>query len=134
MRIKDARKAAGYTQESIVHQINDTMKCTLRNYQNIEYGVVLPNVTLALLISHLCGVDPREVDEWKYSIQRADAQKMAIEFPKSNFSRQKVHSIRKKTTDEGSKSSLVVFVLYEYNVLILINSPVAVAQAHTVAL
>lgn len=51
------------------------MKCTLRNYQNIEYGVVLPNVTLALLISHLCGVDPREVDEWKYSIQRADAQK-----------------------------------------------------------
>lgn len=75
MRIKDARKAAGYTQESIVHQINDTMKCTLRNYQNIEYGVVLPNVTLALLISHLFGVDPREIDEWKYSNQRADTQK-----------------------------------------------------------
>lgn len=66
MRIKEAREAAGYTQESIVRVINNTMKCSLRNYQNIEYGVVIPSVTLALLISHLFGVDPREVDEWKY--------------------------------------------------------------------
>lgn len=117
MRIKDARKAAGYTQESIVHQINDTMKCTLRNYQNIEYGVVLPNVTLALLISHLCGIDPREVDEWKYSNQRADAQKMAIEFP---WQSAKNHRIR------DSPSTVVFPYLYQYNALILINSPVAV--------
>ncbi|SEP33525.1 helix-turn-helix transcriptional regulator [Paenibacillus sp. OK076] len=66
MRIKEAREAAGYTQESIVHVINNTMKCSLRNYQNIEYGVVIPSVTLALLIGHLLGVDPREVDEWKF--------------------------------------------------------------------
>lgn len=67
MKIKDAREAAGFTQESIVHTIiNNKMKCSLRNYQNIEYGIVIPNVTLALLISHLINVDPREVDEWKY--------------------------------------------------------------------
>ncbi|WP_337035811.1 helix-turn-helix transcriptional regulator [Paenibacillus illinoisensis] len=72
MRIKDAREAAGYTQESIVHTINYTMKCTLRNYQNIEYGVVIPNVTLALLISHLYKIDPREVDEWKYPEERSN--------------------------------------------------------------
>ncbi|WP_325175651.1 XRE family transcriptional regulator [Paenibacillus sonchi] len=52
--------------------INNTMKCTLRNYQNIEYGVVIPNVTLALLISHLYKIDPREVDEWKYPDKRTN--------------------------------------------------------------
>jgi DNA-binding XRE family transcriptional regulator len=66
VRIKEAREAAGFTQESIVHKINNTMKCTLRNYQNIEYGIVVPNVTLALLIAHLLALDPREIDEWKF--------------------------------------------------------------------
>ncbi|MFD2878163.1 helix-turn-helix transcriptional regulator [Paenibacillus rhizoplanae] len=112
MRIKDARKAAGYTQESIVHQINDTMKCTLRNYQNIEYGVVLPNVTLALLISHLFGVDPREVDEWKYSTQRADAQKWQLNCPLSYFFHGKRFIFLRKTTSEGSEPSLVVFFFF----------------------
>ncbi|MNJ64613.1 Helix-turn-helix domain protein [compost metagenome] len=66
MRIKEARENAGFTQESLVHQINNTMKCTLRNYQNIEYGIVIPNVTLALLIAHVLHVDPREINEWKF--------------------------------------------------------------------
>ncbi|MFB5269537.1 helix-turn-helix transcriptional regulator [Paenibacillus enshidis] len=66
MRIKEAREAAGFTQESLVLKINNYMKCTLRNYQNIEYGIVVPNVTLALLIGHLLNVDPREIEEWKF--------------------------------------------------------------------
>lgn len=72
MKLKEARKAAGFTQESIVIEINNYMKCSLRNYQNIEYGVVIPGITLALLISHLYGVDPREVDEWKFPSDRTD--------------------------------------------------------------
>lgn len=67
MRIKDARESAGYTQESLILKVNSVMKCTLRHYQNIEYGTVTPSVTLALLISHLLQVDPRDIDEWKYS-------------------------------------------------------------------
>lgn len=67
MRIKEARKAAGYTQESLILKINSVMKCTLRHFQNVEYGIVTPTVTLALLISHLLHVDPREIDEWKFS-------------------------------------------------------------------
>lgn len=66
MNIKEARITAGFTQESIVLEINNYMKCSLRNYQNIEYGIVIPNITLGLLISHLYGVDPRHVDEWKF--------------------------------------------------------------------
>jgi DNA-binding XRE family transcriptional regulator len=65
LKIKEAREAAGYTQEKLVYEINNTMNCTLRNYQNIEYGVVIPNVTLALQISHLLNVDPRDINEWK---------------------------------------------------------------------
>ncbi|KAA8757774.1 XRE family transcriptional regulator, partial [Paenibacillus sp. UASWS1643] len=42
MKLKKARIAAGFTQESIVLEINNYMKCSLRNYQNIEYGVVIP--------------------------------------------------------------------------------------------
>ncbi|WP_059050143.1 helix-turn-helix transcriptional regulator [Paenibacillus senegalimassiliensis] len=66
MKIKEAREAAGYTQEKLVYRINNSMNCSLRNYQNIEYGTVIPNVTLALLIAHLLEVDPREIDEWKF--------------------------------------------------------------------
>lgn len=66
MRIKEAREAAGYTQESLNLEINGVMKCSLRHLQNIEYGIVLPTVSLALLISDLLKVDPREIDEWKY--------------------------------------------------------------------
>ncbi|MEC0238198.1 helix-turn-helix transcriptional regulator [Paenibacillus kribbensis] len=65
MKLKDAREAAGYTQESLVLKINEHMKCTLRHYQNVEYGLKTPNVTLGLLICQLCGVEPREVEEWK---------------------------------------------------------------------
>jgi len=72
MKLKEARIAAGFTQESVVLKINNYMKCSLRNYQNIEYGIVIPNITLALLISHLYGVDPREVDEWTFPNEHTD--------------------------------------------------------------
>ncbi|CAM4434019.1 hypothetical protein HMSSN036_81710 [Paenibacillus macerans] len=72
MRIKEAREAAGFTQESLVQHINNTMKCTLRNYQNIEYGIVIPNATLALLIAHVLHVDPRDIDEWKFKTPNTD--------------------------------------------------------------
>ena len=48
------------------------MKCTLRNYQNIEYGIVIPNATLALLIAHVLHVDPRDIDEWKFKTPNTD--------------------------------------------------------------
>nr|WP_155983788.1 AraC family ligand binding domain-containing protein [Paenibacillus sp. 1-18] len=51
--------------ESLVLKINEHMKCTLRHYQNVEYGLKTPNVILSLLICQMCGVDPREVEEWK---------------------------------------------------------------------
>ena len=73
MRIKEAREAAGLTQEALVLKINHTMKCTLRHFQNIEYGIVIPSVTLALLIAHLLKVDPREVDEWKFKTTQTDS-------------------------------------------------------------
>ncbi|WP_019637239.1 helix-turn-helix transcriptional regulator [Paenibacillus fonticola] len=65
MKLRDAREAAGYTQESLVYKINESMSCTLRNYQNIEYGVGIPSVTLALLICGILNIDAKDVDEWK---------------------------------------------------------------------
>lgn len=67
MKIKEAREAAGYTQESLNLKINGITKCSLRHLQNIEYGTVIPTVTLALVISELLQVDPRAIDEWKYA-------------------------------------------------------------------
>ncbi|QOS81750.1 helix-turn-helix transcriptional regulator [Paenibacillus sp. JNUCC31] len=65
MKLKEAREAAGYTQESLVLKINEFMKCTLRHYQNIEYGLKIPSVVLGLLIAKLCRIDANTVDEWK---------------------------------------------------------------------
>ncbi|MFD3259660.1 helix-turn-helix transcriptional regulator [Paenibacillus lentus] len=65
MKLKYAREAAGYTQESLVYKLNESMSCTLRNYQNIEYGIGIPSVTLALLICSILNIDPKDVDEWK---------------------------------------------------------------------
>ncbi|MCM3271025.1 hypothetical protein [Paenibacillus elgii] len=38
---------------------------SLKHYQNIEYGMTIPTVTIALHICEVLGIDPREVDEWK---------------------------------------------------------------------
>ncbi|WP_106769308.1 helix-turn-helix transcriptional regulator [Paenibacillus faecalis] len=65
MKLRDAREAAGYTQESLVLKINAYTKCTLRHYQNIEYGLTIPNIVLGLLIAKLCGIDANDIDEWK---------------------------------------------------------------------
>ncbi|MEK4114573.1 helix-turn-helix transcriptional regulator [Paenibacillus sp. FSL M7-1414] len=65
MKLKEVREASGHTQESLVNQIQTYMECSLRHYQNIEYGKKIPTMPLGLLICKLCKVDPNEIDEWK---------------------------------------------------------------------
>ncbi|WP_063568281.1 helix-turn-helix transcriptional regulator [Paenibacillus sp. O199] len=65
MRLKEARELANYTQESLVQEIQIQMECSLRHYQNIEYGKKIPTMPLGLLICRICGVDPNDIDEWK---------------------------------------------------------------------
>ncbi|AZK45820.1 helix-turn-helix transcriptional regulator [Paenibacillus lentus] len=67
MKLKEAREAANFTQESLVNEIQTYMDCSLRHYQNIEYGKKIPRMPLGLLICKLCKVDPTEIDEWKIS-------------------------------------------------------------------
>ncbi len=38
---------------------------SLKHYQNIEYGITIPSVTIALHLCEVLGIDIREVDEWK---------------------------------------------------------------------
>ncbi|WP_414854265.1 XRE family transcriptional regulator [Brevibacillus sp. IT-7CA2] len=42
-----------------------TINVSLKHYQNIEYGITTPTVTIALHICEILEIDPREVDEWK---------------------------------------------------------------------
>lgn len=65
MKLKEARERANHTQESLVNEIQTYMECSLRHYQNIEYGKKIPTMPLGLLICKLCGVDPNDIDEWK---------------------------------------------------------------------
>lgn len=61
MRLSDARKNKGYTQEDVLLFID----MSYRNYQRIEAGSTVPSITLALTICELFDIDPRDVDEWK---------------------------------------------------------------------
>ncbi|QNR70549.1 helix-turn-helix transcriptional regulator (plasmid) [Paenibacillus peoriae] len=65
MKLKEARELAKHTQESLVKEIHNHMECSLRHYQNIEYGKKIPKMPLGLLICRICGVDPDDIDEWK---------------------------------------------------------------------
>ncbi|CAI8761904.1 Transcriptional regulator [Brevibacillus sp. IT-7CA2] len=61
MKLKDARIDKKLSQEKISRTIN----VSLKHYQNIEYGITVPSVTIALHICEVLNIDPRDVDEWK---------------------------------------------------------------------
>ncbi|MED4956753.1 helix-turn-helix transcriptional regulator [Paenibacillus sp. FSL R5-0527] len=61
MKLIDARKRKGLSQEKVSRMIN----VSLKHYQNIEYGITIPSVTIALHLCEVLGIDIREVDEWK---------------------------------------------------------------------
>ncbi|WP_429843223.1 helix-turn-helix transcriptional regulator [Brevibacillus sp. FIR094] len=61
LKLKDARIEKKLSQEKISRIIN----VSLKHYQNIEYGITVPTVTIALHICEVLDIDPREVDEWK---------------------------------------------------------------------
>ncbi|CAI8947178.1 Transcriptional regulator [Brevibacillus sp. IT-7CA2] len=61
MKLNEARKQKGFSQEKMSRTIN----VSLKHYQNIEYGITTPTVTIALHICEILEIDPREVDEWK---------------------------------------------------------------------
>ncbi|MFI8716048.1 helix-turn-helix transcriptional regulator [Brevibacillus brevis] len=61
LKLKDARIEKKLSQEKISRIIN----VSLKHYQNIEYGITTPTVTIALHICEVLDIDPREVDEWK---------------------------------------------------------------------
>lgn len=60
MKLKKARKRAGYSQEETAELCN----ISLRHYQNIEYGTSEPTVGTGLIIAKLFGVSPYYIDEW----------------------------------------------------------------------
>jgi putative transcriptional regulator len=61
MKLNHIRKDKNISQEKLSRIIN----VSLKHYQNIEHGVSVPSVTIALHICEILDVDPREVDEWK---------------------------------------------------------------------
>jgi putative transcriptional regulator len=61
MKLKDVRKKRGLSQEKISRTVN----ISLKHYQNIEHGITMPTVNIALHICEVLDVDPREIDEWK---------------------------------------------------------------------
>ncbi|MDO7906080.1 helix-turn-helix transcriptional regulator [Paenibacillus sp. JX-17] len=61
MKISAARNAKNLTQEKLSRAIN----VSLKHYQNIEHGLTMPTVNIALHICEILDVDPREIDEWK---------------------------------------------------------------------
>ncbi|MFF0828808.1 helix-turn-helix transcriptional regulator [Brevibacillus sp. NPDC003359] len=61
MKLKEARTQKKLSQEKIARTIN----VSLKHFQNIEYGITIPTVTIALHICEVLDIDPREIDEWK---------------------------------------------------------------------
>lgn len=61
MKLFDARREKKLSQEKVSRLVN----VSLKHYQNIEYGITIPTVTIALHICEVFDIDPREVDEWK---------------------------------------------------------------------
>ena len=61
MKLREARNHKGISQERLSRMIN----VSLKHYQNIEHGLSVPTVTIALHICEILDIDPREIDEWK---------------------------------------------------------------------
>lgn len=61
MKLSEARKKMGFTQEQLCRAVN----ISLKHYQNIEHGLTLPTVNIALHICEVLEEDPRKIDEWK---------------------------------------------------------------------
>lgn len=61
MKLKEAREKMGLSQEKICRAVN----ISLKHYQNIEHGIAMPTVNIALHICEVLQVDPRTIDEWK---------------------------------------------------------------------
>lgn len=61
MKLKEARKRKNLSQEKVSRAVN----VSLKHYQNIEYGITMPTINIALHICEVLGIDPREIDEWK---------------------------------------------------------------------
>ncbi|OMF88725.1 helix-turn-helix transcriptional regulator [Paenibacillus sp. FSL R7-0337] len=61
MKLKEIREEKDFSQEKVSRAVN----ISLKHYQNIEYGVTMPTVNIALHICEILAVDPREIDEWK---------------------------------------------------------------------
>lgn len=61
MKLIEARNAKEVSQESLSRLIY----VSLKHYQNIEHGITMPTVNIALHIAEILEVDPRDIDEWK---------------------------------------------------------------------
>lgn len=61
MNLRDARKLKQLSQEKVSRLVN----ISLKHYQNIEYGIAMPTVNIALHICEVLEVDPRTIEEWK---------------------------------------------------------------------
>jgi putative transcriptional regulator len=61
MKLKEIRETKKLSQEKLSRAIN----VSLKHYQNIEHGITMPTVNIALHICEVLEVDPREIDEWK---------------------------------------------------------------------
>lgn len=61
MKLREARNHKGISQERLSRIIN----VSLKHYQNIEHGLSVPTVTIALHICEILDIDPREIEEWK---------------------------------------------------------------------
>lgn len=61
MQLKQAREEKKLSQEKLSRSIN----VSLKHYQNIEHGITMPTVNIALHICEVLDVDPRDIDEWK---------------------------------------------------------------------
>ncbi|KUP22076.1 helix-turn-helix transcriptional regulator [Paenibacillus sp. DMB5] len=61
MKLKEIREEKELSQEKVSRAVN----ISLKHYQNIEYGVTMPTVNIALHICEILEVDPRAIDEWK---------------------------------------------------------------------
>lgn len=61
LQLKQAREHKKLSQEKLSRAIN----VSLKHYQNIEHGITMPTVNIALHICEVLDVDPRDIDEWK---------------------------------------------------------------------
>lgn len=59
-KLAAARKQKKLSQEKLAR----TVDISLRSYQTIESGQVMPAVITALMICDVLNLDPRQVEEW----------------------------------------------------------------------